>query len=440
MEIRDRVTDLRRVRAGDLEPHPENWREHPDHQIETMRDLLEQVGYSDALLAYEPEPGHLVLLDGHMRQALDPDQEVPVLVVDLTEDEAKLVLATHDPVASLAGSANVVLERLLNDVHERSAGAMSFLERLREDTSAALAMDSHMGKDDGGFWAPKIDSATGEHATDYVGYDLGSVWWETVGDGECRAAPYILPLPANPGKAAEGRLFGNYSRSPLCEMERIVRTYMVPGDRFLEVCAGWWTFSATAAVWGMSGAGIDIWDVSVGFGRKQMKALPASAGTVEVRRGDALALPYDDDEFDIAYCNPPFYQLERYSDAPEDLAAKRTSEEWLDASGRMMAEMGRVVRSGGLIVTVMADYRVDGILEPLGARWILEGVSRGLLLHDVVIQRMLSQQIRMWRKAWTARRTAKAHEYVIVFRNSGEPPRRGGPDESSSAEREPGDV
>jgi hypothetical protein len=29
MNIRDRIKELRRVRAGDLRPHPKNWRKHP---------------------------------------------------------------------------------------------------------------------------------------------------------------------------------------------------------------------------------------------------------------------------------------------------------------------------------------------------------------------------------------------------------------------------
>ena len=86
--------------------------------------------------------------------------------------------------------------------------------------------------------------------------------------------------------------------------------------------------------------------------------------------------------------------------------------------------MARVVKPGGLIVTVMADARDDARLMPFGAMWIQEGLRRGLVLHDIVIQRMLSQQIRMWRQAHGAVRTAKAHEYVITFRREGPPPVR----------------
>jgi len=133
---------------------------------------------------------------------------------------------------------------------------------------------SHVGTASGGFWEPPDPTlATGEHADEYVGYDLGSVWYETSEDKDTRLWPYKLELPANPSKLGVGRLTGNYSRSPLQEMERIVRTYMRHGDTFLEVCAGWWTFSATAALWGFNGDGIDLWDVSLGFGRRQFDVM-----------------------------------------------------------------------------------------------------------------------------------------------------------------------
>src|SRR2546427_8546883 len=79
--IRDRVLELRRVRAGDLREHPGNWRRHPERQRRALSDLLEEIGYADALLAREVE-GELVLVDGHLRRSLDDDQVVPVLVLD----------------------------------------------------------------------------------------------------------------------------------------------------------------------------------------------------------------------------------------------------------------------------------------------------------------------------------------------------------------------
>jgi DNA modification methylase len=99
--VRDRVVGLRRVRAADLLEHPRNWRRHPERQRRILADVLEEIGYADALLAREVDGG-LQLLDGHLRRSLTPDQEVPVLVVDLTDEEADELLALLDPLAALA--------------------------------------------------------------------------------------------------------------------------------------------------------------------------------------------------------------------------------------------------------------------------------------------------------------------------------------------------
>ena len=51
MKIRDRIKELRRVKAGRLRPHPNNWRVHPKDQQDALRGLLAEIGYADALLA-----------------------------------------------------------------------------------------------------------------------------------------------------------------------------------------------------------------------------------------------------------------------------------------------------------------------------------------------------------------------------------------------------
>jgi DNA modification methylase len=126
--VRDRVVDLRRVRAGDLTEHPRNWRRHPDRQRRALRALLSEIGYADALLAREDEAGHLVLVDGHLRKSLDPNQVVPVLVLDVTAEEGDKLLATLDPLAGLAQADPDVLAELLKGVATSSAAVRELLD------------------------------------------------------------------------------------------------------------------------------------------------------------------------------------------------------------------------------------------------------------------------------------------------------------------------
>jgi len=102
VKIRDRIKELRRVRAGDLVPHPENWRVHPSSQAAALRGVLNHVGYASALIARELPDGTLQLIDGHLRAEIAPDAIVPVLIVDLDDQEARYVLVTHDPLAAMA--------------------------------------------------------------------------------------------------------------------------------------------------------------------------------------------------------------------------------------------------------------------------------------------------------------------------------------------------
>src|SRR5215469_15065977 len=102
MRIRDRIKELRRVKARDLLPNPKNWRRHPKAQAEALRGLLAEVGYADALLARELPDGKLMLIDGHLRAETTPEMMVPVLVLDVTEEEADKLLLTLDPLAGMA--------------------------------------------------------------------------------------------------------------------------------------------------------------------------------------------------------------------------------------------------------------------------------------------------------------------------------------------------
>lgn len=130
MQIRDRIKELRRVRAGDLRPNPRNWRLHPQVQQDALRGVLAEVGYADALLARELDDGTLMLVDGHLRAETTPDAVVPVLVLDVDEIEADKILLTHDPLASMATVSDENLQQLLADVQTENAAVQSMLEQL----------------------------------------------------------------------------------------------------------------------------------------------------------------------------------------------------------------------------------------------------------------------------------------------------------------------
>lgn len=129
--IRDRIVELVRVPAGELVDNPKNWRLHPPEQRAALRGILDEVGFADALLARRDEDGNLVLIDGHLRREESaPTDELPVLVLDVTEEEADKILLTLDPLAAMAEPNADAITELLKTVNTESPGVHALLASL----------------------------------------------------------------------------------------------------------------------------------------------------------------------------------------------------------------------------------------------------------------------------------------------------------------------
>lgn len=103
-QFRDRIIEVKKVKSRELLDNDGNWRLHPDAQRETMTGVLHEVGKADVLLAYYSarNDDKLTLFDGHLRKALDPDEEWTVAITDLSDAEADKMLLVLDPLAAMA--------------------------------------------------------------------------------------------------------------------------------------------------------------------------------------------------------------------------------------------------------------------------------------------------------------------------------------------------
>jgi len=130
MKVRNRVKELRFVKASELYANPRNWRTHPKEQQDAQRGVLAEIGYADAVLARETPEGQLELIDGHLRAETTPDVEVPVLIVDVNQDEAHKLLTLLDPLAAMAEADSDALESLLREVQTDNEAVQEMLNGL----------------------------------------------------------------------------------------------------------------------------------------------------------------------------------------------------------------------------------------------------------------------------------------------------------------------
>jgi len=86
---------------------------------------LQSVGIVDELMVYDSERyGGRTIIDGHLRKDLHPDVEWPCSLVDLTDDEADVVLATFDYLTGKADVDHARQAALIQQIQERDAALL----------------------------------------------------------------------------------------------------------------------------------------------------------------------------------------------------------------------------------------------------------------------------------------------------------------------------
>jgi hypothetical protein len=154
--------------AGLLE-HPDNWRLHDQGQQRVMAELLDRVGWVRSVIVNRTT-GHLV--DGHLRVALAVargEAAVPVVFVELSEAEERVVLENLDPIGALAATDSAALMALASTVQVEHPEQKSVLELLRGLTG--------MGKQSSAGGTPtqeQIDRRQGELDSQFAGRGIVS--------------------------------------------------------------------------------------------------------------------------------------------------------------------------------------------------------------------------------------------------------------------------
>ena len=137
--FRDRVKEFRRVKASDLVPNPKNFAVHGEAQVAALRGAISEIGFAGAELVRETEDGRLMLIDGHARREVAGDNEIPCLILDVTEEEADKLLALFDPIGAMAERDGAKFAELLNEITVDDASLKALVDDLLAECSEALA-------------------------------------------------------------------------------------------------------------------------------------------------------------------------------------------------------------------------------------------------------------------------------------------------------------
>lgn len=120
------------VPTAEIVPNRHNWRRHPDRQRDALEGVLDSIGWIQDVIVNK-RTGNLI--DGHLRVEMAlrrGEKTVPVVYVDLSEDEEAVALASLDPISAMAETDRTKLEELMRDVNSGDARVQQMMSDLAE--------------------------------------------------------------------------------------------------------------------------------------------------------------------------------------------------------------------------------------------------------------------------------------------------------------------
>lgn len=118
-KFRIRSQQFRTIKRKNLERDPLNWRTHGDKQVAALRGALSEIGFVGALLVRRKPNSktQFLVIDGHARLSeFAPDDGVPCCVANITDTEARKLLATFDTISGMAGADRATFEKLIEGI------------------------------------------------------------------------------------------------------------------------------------------------------------------------------------------------------------------------------------------------------------------------------------------------------------------------------------
>jgi len=144
---------------------------------------------------------------------------------------------------------------------------------------------------------------------------------------------------------------------------------------------------------------------------------PEAEYSIEIYHRDSRTVHLPDASVDFVFTSPPYYDVEYYGNEPEQLGNAGTYEAFLADLALVAQQCMRVLTPGKFCVWVVNDFRRDGRLIPYHADVIKMFLDiPGVVLHDLAIYKTGTLGKVYVRRNERSRTTAKAHEYILVFK------------------------
>jgi hypothetical protein len=106
-------------------------------------------------------------------------------------------------------------------------------------------------------------------------------------------------------------------------------------------------------------------DIIAGLNQYLQKDIVAYEGRDLKESWDVLTSQLPDKQYDLVWYHPPYWDIIRYSDNPNDLSNCNTLDEFEQKLNQSVERLYKVIRPGGVLAILIGDKRKDGRYYPL---------------------------------------------------------------------------
>ena len=218
---------------------------------------------------------------------------------------------------------------------------------------------------------------------------------------------------------------------------QLIRRFTKKGDTVLDAFLGSGTTLIECKRLGRNGIGIELLPEIANLAQQRLnqESLFDQKGKTSIIIGDSTKKTSRDlviknleslgqDKLQLIVLHPPYHDIIKFSNRPEDLSNTATVEDFLKLYGDVVSNFLDLLEKRHFLAVVIGDKYTNSQWVPLGFQTMQETMNRGgneIILKSILIKNMVNNRAkRNMEKLWRYRALVGGfyifrHEYILLF-------------------------
>lgn len=404
---------IKEIKILDLKAYENNPRNN-ENAVDVVANSIKEFGFKVPIVIDENN----VIVAGHTRlkaaEKLGLDKVPCIVADDLTPEQIKAFRLADNKTAEFAEWDFEKLETEISALNDLDFDMQQFgFDEMELDSNSDRIELKEAGLLIDKFIVPPfsvLDTRQG------YWQERKKMWNEKIQDqgdrGDAKLFPDHISKYGNLGKLKNISILDPV----LCE---IVVKWFLPksGGKAFDCFAGDTAFGFVSATLGAEFTGIELREKQVVFNTEQVERCSLSAKYI-CDDGRNVDQHIEAETQDLFFSCPPYYDLEVYSDKPNDASNQETYEEFYNILDTAFKKAEKCLKNNRFAVIVAGDVRNKktgayyGFVDDIKATFQRNGM---ILYNEMILVNMVGSSALRASKAMTSRKVVKTHQNVLVF-------------------------